>query len=129
MIKMYKIFVYICILPFILVALIFPCASHATPAPDIRANSLDDPITLNTSDVLSITASLSAGSGMGMDADWWVAADTPFVWHYYLYPHGWYYAGDLAMLPPAYQRALFDLSPVELINISGLPAGTSFFWC
>jgi hypothetical protein len=128
MMKASKIFMYSWFLLFTLIMSILPCASLATPAPDVMANSSNGPVTLDTSNALSVTVSLSAGSGVGMDADWWVAADTPFGWHYYLYPHGWYYAGDLAMLPPAYQGALFDLSPVEVINITGLPAGTYVFY-
>ena len=115
-------------LPFILVALIFPCVSHATPAPDIRANGSDGPLTLNTSTSLSITVSFSAGSGAGTDSDWWVAADTPFGWHYYVYPGMWYYAPDLGLVQPAHQGPLFDIGSVELITISGLPTGTYAFY-
>jgi len=125
-VKFARIFVFILLLFFLITSL--PCLSHATPLPDIKANNSDWPLTLNTSDTLSITVSLSAGSSAGVNADWWVAANTPFGWHYYLHPSGWYYAPDLGTLQPAYQGALFTLSQVEVLNISGLPSGTYLFY-
>jgi hypothetical protein len=105
-----------------------PCFSYATPLPDIKANNSDIPIILNNSDTLSLTASLSPGTSSGVNADWWVAAVTPFGWHYYVYPDGWYYTPDLLNIQPAYQGALFTLSPVEVLYTSGLPTGTYVFY-
>lgn len=98
------------------------------PSPEIKANGSDGSVTLNTSNTLSISVSFTAGSSSGVHSDWWVAADTPFGWHYYLFPHGWYYAGDLAMLPPTYQGALFDVGTFEILNITKLPPGTYVFY-
>jgi hypothetical protein len=103
--------------------------SDATPVPDIEANNVDEPFALHTSDTLSITVSLNSGSSEGMNADWWVAADTPFGWHYYVCPYGWYYAPDLSNIQPAYQGPLFSLSPMELLNMTGLPTGTYTIYC
>ena len=50
----------------------------SVPLPDIKANGSGGPITLGTSDILSINVSLSANSSLGVDCDWWVVADTPF---------------------------------------------------
>ena len=117
-----------CFLALILIVMVFPRIAHATPLPDIKANNSDGLVILDTSDALSITASLSPGSGSGMNADWWVAADTPFGWHYYVYPYGWYYAPLLETLMPAHQGELFSLAPVEVLNITGLPAGSYVFY-
>ena len=121
-----RIFVFICLLFFVATSL--PCLSLATPLPDIKANNSDGPLPLNTSEPLSITVSLAAGGSSGIDADWWIVADTPFGWHYYLYPDGWYYASDFSLLLPAYQGALFDVGTVEILSTAGLPPGTYVFF-
>lgn len=107
------------------------CTSEAVINPiqaDLKANNSDGPVTISTSNVLSVTASLNAGSSSGTNADWWVAAGTPFGWYYYVYPDSWNYAPDLNNFLPAYQGSLFNLSPVEVLNITGLPAGTYVFY-
>lgn len=60
---------------------------------------------------------------LDQDADWWIAANTPYGWYYYVHPGAWY-ASSFENIQPAYQGPLFDPSPVEILNISGLPAGT-----
>lgn len=51
----------------------------ALPAPDIKANESDGPITVSSDDSVSITICLDPGNKVGQDADWWVATDTPFA--------------------------------------------------
>jgi hypothetical protein len=92
--------------------------------PDIKANYSDGPITLYTDSWLQLTASLDAGSGSGTNADWWVAADTTYGMYYYVYPDTWAYVTDISAILPAAQGPLSDISPVELINTTGLPVGT-----
>ena len=96
--------------------------------PNIMANYADGPVTLSSDSWLQLLVELDPEGSAGANADFWVAADTPFGWHYYVYPHGWYYAPDLSNLQPAYQGPLFSLSPTELLNITGLPAGTYVFY-
>jgi hypothetical protein len=96
--------------------------------PDITANYADGPLTITADSWLQIMVSLNPGSSAGTNADFWVAVDTPFGWHYYMYPSGWYYASDLSYLQPAHQGALFSLGLVELLNITGLPVGTYTFY-
>ncbi len=98
------------------------------PSANVMANGSDGPLTITSSTPLSVTVSLDAGSYAGTAADWWIAADTTYGWYYYVYPTGWYYAADPAYLQPAYQGALFTLTPVEVLNITGLPAGTFVFY-
>ena len=126
--KSNKSLVFIYFLAIIFFARCLSSTSYATPIPDIKANNLDEPIALHTSYALSITVSLNTGDSEGLNADWWVVADTPFGWHYYIYPYGWYYASDLAYLQPAYQGALFTLGTVEVLNTTGLPQGTYFIY-
>ncbi len=107
------------------------CPSEAVINPiqlDLKADNSDGPITISTSDVLSVTASLNAGSSSGTNADWWVVAGTPFGWYYYVYPGSWNYAPALNNILSTYQGSLFNLSPVEVLNITGLPAGTYVFY-
>ena len=99
----------------------------ADPIPDIKANSSDVPITLGTSDNLSINISLAAGSNMGVDSDWWVAVNTPFAppndWFHYDLSSGW-----IPGLSFTYQGPLSDLGTFTVLNMAGLPVGTYTFY-
>ncbi len=90
------------------------------PSPDIKANGSDGPVTITTADTLTVTAEFSAGSSEGENADWWVLADTPFGWYYYDVIGNVWISGMVV----TYQGPLFDLSPYEVLNTSGLPTGT-----
>ena len=99
-------------------------SSWATgPVPDIKANGSDDPVTISQSDILSVTVQINAGSMIELDADWWVVAHTPFSppndWYYFNLDSGW-----MPGIAVTYQGPLFNLSPYEVSNISGLPLGT-----
>ena len=89
------------------------------PTPDIKANGSDGPITLYQNDTLTITVSLN-NNGITDNADWWLAADTPFGLYFYTFS-GW-----VPYTEPAYQHALFYLPTYEVFStpVSGLPAGT-----
>jgi hypothetical protein len=102
--------------------------SHRLSSTDVKANNSDEAITLRTADTLSITASLATGDGSGISADWWVVADTPIGLYYFAPPGIWYLASDLENIRPAYEGPLFDLAPVEVLNMTGLPAGTYVFY-
>jgi hypothetical protein len=52
-----------------------------------------------------------------------VVLGTPFGWYYYNLSLGW--QPGFAVI---YQGPLFDLSPFEVLNISGLPIGTYTFY-
>ncbi|MEJ2684335.1 MAG: hypothetical protein P8Z71_08065 [Candidatus Sulfobium sp.] len=95
-------------------------------SPDIKANSSEGPITLREGETLSVTLSLDAGDGAGTYADWWVIADTPVGLYYFAPPGLWYSAS--AGFRPAFQGPLFNLAPVEVLNLAGLPAGPYLFY-
>ncbi len=50
-------------------------------------------------------------------------------WYFYVYPGQWYQVPGPADFRSAYQGALFSfVSPFEVLNISGLPAGQYDFY-
>ena len=81
------------------------------PAPEIKANDSDGPVTITINDTLSITISLSSGDFAGDNADWWVLVDTPSGWYYYNVSTSWQ-----AGLSVTYQGPLFNLSSSEVLN-------------
>ena len=95
--------------------------------PDIKANGSDGPVTLGTSETLSVSISLTAGSNLGVDCDWWVAVNTPFAppndWFHYDLSSGW-----IPGLFFTYQGPLSDLGTFTVLNTAGLPAGTYKFY-
>jgi hypothetical protein len=89
---------------------------------DIKANGSDNPVTINTTDTLSVNISFNAG-GSSDNADWWLVYKTPSGdWYYYSLSAGW-----LPGLTVTYQGALFDLSSYSL-NLSGLSSGSYTFY-
>ncbi len=92
--------------------------------PDIKANGSNGPVNITPHDNLVVTVELNPGSHSDEDADWWVAANTPFGRYYYDVGGGSWIPG----FSVTYQGALFDLSPFEVLNMSGLPVGTYTFY-
>ena len=94
---------------------------HLNPiVPDIKANGADGPLIINSNDTLSITIELTSGGGTGNNADWWLVAATPFgLFHYRPVDGSW--GPDLTY---SHQGPLFNLGEFEVLNISGLPAGS-----
>jgi len=86
---------------------------------DIKVNGSNGPITLNQLDTITITVTLD-NNGRTDNADWWLAADTPFGLYFFTF-EGW--TTDWV---PGYQGPLFHLAPFEVLNmpVSGLPTGT-----
>lgn len=97
------------------------------PTPDIKANGADGPVTISQSDTLSVTGEYDAMHFTGYTADWWVLAETPFLpqdnWYYFDLNSGW-----MTGISVTYQGYLFDLSPYEVLKMSGLPVGTYTFY-
>jgi len=90
------------------------------PIPDIKVNGSDGPITLGQSDILTVSVLLD-NNDITENADWWLAADTPFGLYFYTFD-GW--TTDWV---PAYQGHLFYLDSFEVLKnmpVSRLPAGT-----
>ncbi|CAD7772720.1 hypothetical protein DMNBHIDG_00640 [Candidatus Methanoperedenaceae archaeon GB37] len=100
--------------------------SAAAPLPDIKANGSDGPITLDQSDTITIIVALN-NKGRTNNADWWLAADTPFGLFFFTFD-GWTDAWV-----PGYQGPLFYLNSFKVLNmpVSGLPCRHIYplFWC
>jgi hypothetical protein len=96
------------------------------PVPDIRANGSDGAITVSPGSPVSISVSLDPGTKAGQDADWWIAASTPFAspadWCSYVYPAGWYPGRNLCI-----RHAAFSLNSFEVLNMA-LPDGHYTFY-
>lgn len=118
-----------CLLVFMVLGMAFMLTDTVfavDPVPDIKANGSNGPITITTTDNLSITIELNPESGLGNKADWWVAAFTPFDWYYYDV-----IGGSCSWIPGlsvTYQGYLFDLSLFTVLNMLGLPVGTYTFY-
>lgn len=97
--------------------------SVSPPAPDIKANGSDAALFISSGETLSITASLDAEGSSGPEADWWIVVDSPFGLFYFHSSGNW-----LPGIEPTYRKALASLNSFEVLNSSGLPAGTYTFY-
>jgi RHS repeat-associated protein len=93
------------------------------PIVDIKANGSDDPIVVSTDRPVSITVSLEPRDHFGQNADWWIAASTPFDWYSYVYPSGW-----LPGINRCIEMPLFDLPSIEIVNMNLLLGDYIFFF-
>ena len=104
-----------------------PPPPGAEPIPDIKANGQDGQVTVNAGDLVTISVSLNPGVWSGRNADWWIAAHTPFDppldWYTYVYPEGW-----KSGIHVGGQMPLFELSgPFSVLEMI-LPAGNYTFY-
>jgi hypothetical protein len=104
-----------------------PPPPGSEPIPDIKANGEDGPVTVSAGDPVSVSVSLDPGAWSGRNADWWVAAHTPFDppldWYTYVYPDGWRYGIYVCTQTP-----LYDLTPSFNVLNTVLPAGNYIFY-
>jgi sucrose-6-phosphate hydrolase SacC (GH32 family) len=99
-------------------------AADAIPVPDIKSNGSDGPVTISTLDPLSVKIELDPGNYPGVQADWWVLANTPVGFYYKNLSFGWQPG-----LFVTHQGPLFNLTPpLEVLNASGLPIGNYTFY-
>ncbi len=107
-----------------------------SPIATVTANSSSGTVNLNQVTNLSVACSLDSGSFTGQNADWWVAVNVSGTstidgWYYFDVSTGsWVLAGSSHTdLSSTHQGSLFNLSPpFEVLNMSGLPAGTFTFY-
>ena len=104
-----------------------PPPPGAEPIPDIKANGQDGPVTVSAGDSVSVSVSLAPGAWSGRNADWWVAAHTPFDWpldwYTYVYPEGWRYGIHVCAQTP-----LYELTPSFTVLDTTLPPGDYIFY-
>jgi parallel beta-helix repeat protein len=104
-----------------------PPPPGAEPIPDIKANGQDGQITVNEGDSVTVSVGLDPGVWSGRNADWWIAAHTPFDppldWYTYVYPEGWKPGIHVGVQIP-----LFEFSgPFSVLKMS-FPAGSYTFY-
>ncbi|MBF0564725.1 MAG: hypothetical protein HQK89_05735 [Nitrospirae bacterium] len=100
--------------------------SAASSYTNIKANGNEGSINITSNDTLTITVRTTAGSLAGKSVDWWIYASTPFGSVYFDVMSGlmsWAVGAKVT-----YEGALFDLSPYDVLNISGLPEGVYTFY-
>lgn len=100
-------------------------STPVAPTATVLANGSSGSLTLPSSDTLAVSIALNAGDYAGLNAGWWVLAQTPAGWYYYDYANrqGWQAGVGLTLQAP-----LNNLADCEIIAISGLPAGIYVFY-
>jgi hypothetical protein len=58
--------------------------SFSAPVPDIKANGVDESLTISSTENIKITISLASGDREGITSDCWISADTPFGLYWYI---------------------------------------------
>jgi hypothetical protein len=97
--------------------------------PMITANGLGGYAYLDGSDTIAITVAMNAGNYAGTPVDWWIVASAGSSWYYLNSSVQWtQFDGNLSNCHPVYQGALFNLPPTEVLNITGLAAGSYRVW-
>jgi hypothetical protein len=87
--------------------------------PDITANGSNWPLIMRTADNLTLSVTFDSGENWGVQADWWLLAETPEGCFYYNY----YISEWLVGQSPAYQGGLHDLASLDVLNTSNLTPG------
>lgn len=102
-----------------------PYYQVSTTVPDIKAKGSDVPVTINQGNLLSVTVTLDPGSRDGEDADWWVAATSPFGLFWFTLDRGWVSSDSPIRV---HGGPLFSLSPYIILEMSTLPVGDYTFY-
>ena len=104
---------------------LFYFTKDTDPVPDIKANGQDGPLLANQGDNLNITVALDPGTHAGEPADWWVVADTPFGYYWYVLGEGWAASATPIL---TYNGNLFEMGDTTMFNGNALPAGDYIFY-
>jgi hypothetical protein len=65
-------------------AFIAKISDATAPVPDIKANGVDEFLTISSTENIKITISLASGDREGIPSDCWISADTPFGLYWYI---------------------------------------------
>ena len=92
----------------------------------MKANGSDLPITVSSTEVVSITVTLDPVSFAGREADWWIGVhtsfDPPFDWYTFICDKGWQPG-----ITPCLRSPLFSVdNPFKVLN-TPLPEGDYLF--
>lgn len=91
---------------------------------DITANGSDDPLTINFGDSLTVDITLDPADDVGLNADYWLLANSPFGWYRYNLLSGSFVPGFVV----TYQGTLNPLGPMTVYSGTTLPIGTYTFY-
>ena len=90
----------------------------------ITANNVSDSVSILSTDTFSIAIQLDADTSACIEVDWWILVDTPFGFYSYrLFENSW-----LPGIVPSARDDLFDIAPIEVLNVSLLPRGSYTFY-
>ena len=105
-------------------------SATAQPRPDIKANGSDTAVVVSAASTVTIAVTLDAGSLAGQNADWWVAASTPFGWFYYDALQGQFQSVDNSpqLILPSLQTPLLTVAAPLTVLSSPLPPGSYTFY-
>ncbi|MDA8079477.1 MAG: plastocyanin/azurin family copper-binding protein [Nitrospiraceae bacterium] len=104
---------------------------NAAPAPVpitpvIKANNTRGALTIKSTDVLTVTASLNPGSSAGTNADWWVAVQTASgYYHWASGTNPWLWKPALAV---TYQGPMITVPETVIFNAFAMVPGTYTFY-
>jgi len=104
---------------------------YAPPTPTgpvIKANDQVDNVTISSSDDLSVTIQLDPGEYAGTEVDWWVIIGAGSSWMYMNNSFQWVAEDNMLKWHPVYQGPLFNLPVTEVLNMTGLAAGSYTFY-
>ena len=93
--------------------------------PDVTANGVDGPLTISQGTNLIVDIEIDPGRQVELEADWWVAASSPFGRYWYTLSEGWVKSDSPKR---AYGGPLIYLSPYNVLNNSNLPVGEYTFY-
>ena len=96
------------------------------PSPDIRANNSDEPITIGTSDSLSVSIGLDAGDYSDESCDWYIVVNTPSGWQSFNASQMDYSTSGLTALLQDY--GLISFGSAEIFSTSSLSVGTYTYY-
>jgi murein DD-endopeptidase MepM/ murein hydrolase activator NlpD len=100
-------------------------AEPAGTGPEVRINNRRQPFEIGSGETVMVTVQMAPGNFAGIDADWWLLANTPVGWYIFT-EGGWMsLAGGLH---PAYQGPLFNLPAYSVLQSDNLPTGEYTFY-
>ncbi len=90
---------------------------------DIKANSINGPVTIAEGENLTVTATLIPGYYSGTPVDWWMLAEAAGQWFHFDASAGRWKEGQSL----TYQGPSFNLDGVDILDTSMLPPNTYNF--
>ena len=105
-----------------------PPPPGSPPVADIKANGMDGPVSVAQGQPVTIKVTLDPGAWIGRNADWWVAASTPFDppgdWYTYVHSSGWRTGIHACLQAPLFKV----MSPFPVLNMVLPPGGYTFYF-